>query len=52
MHFLGGVERGQKRCIRGHVQMANAVLLLKLIDNSRREQRKSAFLDGGLDIGS
>ena len=46
------MERGQKRFIRGDVQMANAVLLLKLIDNSRREQRKSDFLDGGLDMRS
>ena len=33
--------------------MANAVLLLKLINNSQRENKeKSDFLDGGLDIGS
>ena len=35
----GGGGGGQTRCIMGDVKMTNAVLLLKLINNSQRENQ-------------
>ena len=39
MPFFRGGGGGETRCIMGDVKMTNAVLLLKLINNSQRENQ-------------